>query len=350
MRYLLVLVLVPLCAVAALAGVAHADEVYLANGDVLRGNILSEGEVIVLDHVVLGQVRVQRDRITGMSITPNRVLEAAGIPTPNAPVGGQLVMSPAPQVGVIRAPEAAVPVAAAAPCDVCAKPADDPCCPPKKDPCKPWSFLFNLGVSLQDGNTDRLDFTFDGEAKYEQGPTKFEAALGFVYGQTDGADTANRWAGKLRYERKFTNNDYAFGQVLFQRDEFQSLEYRFPIVAGYGRYFIQGARQDLKAEVGGGVTIEKRFLRDQTIDPTGYVGVDYRYTWNDGSELTSEVDFLPNFSDFDLSLTTWQTRYARPICDGLDLTVTLRLDYVIEPPDDAENLDLLLIVGLRLAL
>ena len=67
----------------------------------------------------------------------------------------------------------------------------------------------------------------------------------------------------------------------------------------------------------------------------------------DRSTFTAALDVLPNLDDTDLSVIRLDLDHARPLTACLDLKISLLLEYVVDPPD-ADALDVLLGVGLRL--
>jgi hypothetical protein len=221
------------------------------------------------------------------------------------------------------------------------------------DPCAdagPWSFVFGLGLSLAQGNSDKLDVHLDGEAVYEVDPLLLRAKAAFAYGESEGDVSTEAWHATARIERKLGRSLYAFGQLDFDRDVPAELEYRFVAVAGLGAALVDTPALLLKGELGGGWTWEERTGLAPTAAPSAYVGAHLKRTWEDCRTLTVDWRFVPNLDDFDLTVATWDAKFVTPLCDGLDLTVGLRVDWVIDPPGDAEPVDLLLAVGLRLAL
>ena len=218
------------------------------------------------------------------------------------------------------------------------------------EPKSPWRIEFGVALSLTSGNSEKFDLLVDGKAVYETPRWIVKNKATFVYGTSEGDKTAEAWHTTHRVDRKFSALTYAFVKGAFDRDEPAELEYRLTGLAGVGRVLGKGPRGSLKAEIGGGVTHEKREGLPETTDPSAYLGVDFEYEWPDGSRLTIEYDFVPNLSDFDLSVMTWDVNYGKPLCEEVDLQITLRIDYVFEPPAPVESWDIILGVGIRVRL
>jgi hypothetical protein len=202
-------------------------------------------------------------------------------------------------------------------------------------------------LSLQEGNTETFNVKLDGEIEKKPAPWGGKAALAFVYGETDGEISAENWHGLLRVDRKLGARAYAFGQVLFDRDEPADLEYRFTGVAGVGMTFLETATDLLKAEIGVGGVQEKRIDLEETFDPTAYLGARYERCWGEGNRFFADLKVLPNLGDVDLTRTTFEVGYECPICRWLKGTVGARVDWVVDPPGDVEPVDLLVTAGLK---
>lgn len=219
----------------------------------------------------------------------------------------------------------------------------DPC-----DPCvRPWKVGLGLYLSAQSGNTDSLDVKTDAEVVYRRGPWLAKLAGAYVYGEDDGTRSSENWWALGRGERLFTARDYAFAQVLVESDDFADLEYRVAPVAGYGRVLIKSSRTELKAEVGGGVSIEKRDGLAETSDLIAWIAVHLEHKLPKGAVLKVDADVRPNLEDTDRTVSVLDARIDCPVCKGVTLAVGLRLRHEVEPPGDLDELDTLFTVGLR---
>lgn len=211
----------------------------------------------------------------------------------------------------------------------------------------PWAFRGGLALGLGQGNSDFFDFRIDGEVERKPTPWGFKFGFTYVYGSRDGETSANNWKALARTERELGNRYYAFGQVLYERDPLAELVYRWTVTVGGGKTFIETSSDIFKGELGLGVTVEKRTRREQTVDPSGWVGLDYEHKWADTRRFTAVYAFRPNFGDFDLSASTLELKYFAPCFSCANLVIGLRLDHVIDPPTPGvKSLDLLFTVGL----
>ncbi len=304
------------CLLAALScwcDAARADTIVLGNGDVLSGVVEDVGDSLRLRHPVLGTVLIPRSAVTEIRRDADIPAIAAATETADAADAARVV-APAPK------PE----------------PVEDP-----------WSFEIGVASSSAGGNADHFDIKLDATAIYERDPWLMKVGGTYVYGESDGKRSTETWHGLFRLDRKFGKCAYSFLQVHYDRNELADLQHRFATVAGVGTVLAESRYAELKGEVGAGFTHERRFGLSPMTDPSAYAGLEYVYEGPGKTTLRAKLDFLPNLSDFDLSLTTFDARLDVPLCAELSLSIGVRLDHVIDPPGDIESLDSLIDVGLR---
>ena len=221
------------------------------------------------------------------------------------------------------------------------------CCPPPACGCEPaWKGKVWGSFSMTSGNTDTKAAVFGAEVTWTRAPWAFKAAAEFLYGADRGVTTAERYRALVRGDRKFADDrTYVFGQVTFDRDEPAGLEHRYIPTLGLGRIFSKSDAQEFKAEIGAGLTNEKRVLLPETTDPSGYVGFHYVRTWEDKRAFHADLDIFPNLNDVDLTVAKLAFLYEMPISDTFRVTAGLRLDYVVKPPLGRDDLDTLFMIG-----
>ena len=222
------------------------------------------------------------------------------------------------------------------------------CRPPAPPPCgcePEWKGRVWGSFSVTSGNSDTLAAVIGAEAVWARDPWGMKASVDFLYGKNDGETSAERWHALLRGDRRLNDRTYAFGQLAFDRDEPAGLEYRLIPTAGVGRVLYRTDEQELKGEVGAGLTFEKRVALDETSDPSGYLGLHYVRTWQDKRAFRADLDLFPNLNDVDLTVAKLAFLYEMPLSDTFRVTAGLRFDYVFTPPAGREELDTLFTIG-----
>lgn len=141
-----------------------------------------------------------------------------------------------------------------------------------------WSGEGELGWVAARGNSHTETVSSKGLLNYERGRWENESTLSFVYSSDDGDTTKNRLLVGNRTLYSFTERDYAFGAVRYDRDRFSSYRYQATVSAGYGRRLVMTERHELLAEIGPGVRRIKARDTGDTDDDVIARGL-ARYSW-----------------------------------------------------------------------
>jgi putative salt-induced outer membrane protein len=200
---------------AAFAGLvggslAWADEVYLANGDRLTGEVVEATDATVtLKTSAAGTVTIDRAEVARVS-----------------------------------PPEALVSRLAAAPP------------PPEPEPADPWSGEIGAGYSLTTGNTESSQLDGRVAAVWKQAPHEVELKADAVYGSKDEKMNTQKYFQKAKYSRAFGEDARwtVFAQEEADHDRFADIHGRITPSAGVGYWWLRRERFKLQTELGGGFT------------------------------------------------------------------------------------------------
>ncbi|MBU0986075.1 MAG: DUF481 domain-containing protein [Proteobacteria bacterium] len=217
---------------------AAADEVRLANGDRLTGDIISiENQVLLLKTGYAGDIRINWSEVVCI-VSPKAldiVLKSGEIVKGQAacPASGQIqIKSPIDQKTVhllLSDLKALNP-------------------PPKKI----LAYKGNIvaGGSRSDGNTDSQALNTSAQLVIRSKRQRLTLTGAYNYGETDETLTARNAAGSIKYDFFTTQKLYTYAQSLFERDDLQDLRLRTTFGLGMGYQFIDAERTSLSVEAG----------------------------------------------------------------------------------------------------
>jgi hypothetical protein len=247
--------------------------------------------------------------------------------------------------------------------------ADGTCCPPppppklREDPCtpidrtaaidccaSPFSVKFALAFAMEQGNSDKYDLSFTGDAKYDRAAWIVRLRWLAAIGEENGLVSTDRQNAVFRVERRLNTKWSAFGQVGYDRDDFADLQYRWIGLLGGAYKFFEYKGTFLKGEAGLGATLEKRRGLPETEDPAGYLGLEYERKFRNGVDLSTIARFLPNLGEFDLSVFVLEAVLAMPLTESISGVLNLRLDHVVNAPAPTKDTDLIFLAGVQLSL
>lgn len=142
-----------------------------------------------------------------------------------------------------------------------------------------WTGEGELGWMASRGNSKASSFNAGAKLKFTSDPWENQFRASYIDSRDDdGGETANRFQAEDRTLYSFTERDYFFGALRYDRDKFSSFEYQGTGAAGYGRRLIMTERHDLLAEIGPGVRRSK--VRDTGETDTEIIARGFaEYAW-----------------------------------------------------------------------
>jgi putative salt-induced outer membrane protein YdiY len=211
-----------------------------------------------------------------------------------------------------------------------------------------WSGSVALGIKLERGNSNSSDFNFDLKASREAPRDKLDLRLLLDYEETDGEADTNSVFGSTKLQVFQTERRYVFGATILEYDEFEDLDLRAQIVTGPGYYFIRNEKTDLFGEIGGGIVGEFIEDEDETLEGIGYLHIGWKQKILETAQFTQDITFLPNLSDVGEYRVRFETALTTPIRDRWALKLSILDDFDSDPEsEDVSKNDLTFVTALE---
>ena len=231
-----------------------------------------------------------------------------------------------------------------------------------------WSGLFDLGLSVTEGNSAATALTIAGKAARVVPKNKFSLYYTQVYSKDSKQDpaitTANAIHAGIRYEHNLNAKVYIFGFTDFDSDQLQNLDLRNVLGGGLGYHLINTKKTQF--DVFGGASFNQEYFSsyvtgnpapppaeilvpsDSRHSAEVLVGESLSAKLGPRTTFTEQFTFFPNLSstgdyriNFDATATT-------KLKNWLGWQVTFSDRYISNPPLNLKGNDLLLSTGLRL--
>lgn len=117
-----------------------------------------------------------------------------------------------------------------------------------------WNGQADVGYLASSGNTDTSNLNAKLILEYLTGRWKHIGNISAVGATDSGATTAERYQAGYKAEYSFSESDYLFALVSYDKDRFSGLDQRTTEAAGYGRRLIHTDTHLLDIEAGLGAT------------------------------------------------------------------------------------------------
>ncbi len=174
----------------------------------------------------------------------------------------------------------------------------------------PWEGTATLGYLATSGNSDSLSVNAGAEVSYTTGRWQHLAEVSAIGAQQEEETTAEAYKAVWRSEYSFSETDYLFGRLRWQKDKFSGYDQQITESLGYGRRLLDSDRHTLNAEVGIGA--RQSDLRDGSSEEEVILRGALDYTWQFsetaqfaqyfGVESGSENTFIESVSELKATL------------------------------------------------
>jgi putative salt-induced outer membrane protein YdiY len=208
---------------------------------------------------------------------------------------------------------------------------------------KLWSGSFAVGAQLERGNTDTTDVRV--EAKATRKAPREELRLRFYadYGETEGKTDTNKVFGESKLKVFQTDRRYLFGLTNMEYDEMENLDLRAQGFGGLGYNFIDKERTHLLGEVGAGLTGE--FFDDgddeETLEASGWLNSEWKQRLFEHTEFYQALTLYPSLGNFGEYRLRSESTLTTPLSDHWAIKLSLIDDYDTDPEsEDVKRNDL----------
>lgn len=309
-----------LLCVAFIAICSHGAEViiYLRNGDRVTGRVAAETAAeVTLETGLFGKVTIPVSQILKREVVGPPSETAAAPPTP-------------------------APATNAPPRAVAATPAPAPTPAPAEKPKGPklWNTEMQFGLNLRYSTRDQQEALVVAKSTY--GKNKFRQIFdySFVYGETEGVQSANRMSGSTKTEYDMTSKIYAFGLAGASYDEVRQIDRQFELNPGLGYQWIKKPNFAFKSEVGFGY--QDQFFANGREVETYSARLAGIFSWRIWDKLMADwrIEYFPNIEAIDEYRVRFESTLRYPLLKNLSLNLIVIDLYDTQAPPNIENNDL----------
>jgi len=204
-----------------------------------------------------------------------------------------------------------------------------------------------FGFTQSRGNTDNLGINVDTSAEYKTaGRWVYDGRALFVKREEDGDDTDERYEAQGSANYYWTEQNFAYGRLIWRKDLFGGVREEYIPTVGLGRILIDTKAHKLKGEIGAGYKFSE--LDDGTNEDNPVATGGLKYTW----KISESAEFIQNL------LTEWtqdntylesETALRTTIIGNLGAKFSYVVKHNTDVTDDKANTDFYTTVALDYA-
>lgn len=150
----------------------------------------------------------------------------------------------------------------------------------------PWSGSAALGILATSGNSDTMNANLDLGLNYDVDKWHHTFGAAAAGADSNSVTTAERYKVGYKAKYDFTEFDYVFGLLSYEKDKFSGYDQQTTEAIGYGRRIINEDKQVLNLEAGAG--FKQNELRNNTSEDSAIVrlGGDYLWKFSETAQFT----------------------------------------------------------------
>lgn len=204
---------------------------------------------------------------------------------------------------------------------------------PPPPPPPGWAGSAGAGLALTSGNNDTSTVNAAYELKRDTGsPFIFRSNGLLVWGKAEGTLTSDRLGLDARLERKLSPRTSVFGQTLYLRDSFKSIDHLVSPTVGVSRLLVKDDRTELGVDVGVGVVFEQNPGLEMQTDGAVTGGQMFARKLTKTTELKEKAAALWKMGDFGDALYTLGVGVAASVTAATQMKVEFLDTFKAEPP------------------
>ena len=292
---------------------AQEVKISLKNGDILRGLLIVEGDVIVIQHTLLGDIDIPKSSVKKLDRIVAREKKDTKLEDGQTSGSGPTRRWGREFIQVLTF--------------------------------EPWSKEFEFGLNIQSGRKNREDFSlrYDMRRRIEKNDYRFLAQK--YYGVSEGEKISDRALSSFRWRSDIAPGVFYQSDTLYSADVIKEIDLTLEQKFGLGYRFINEKNFKLSTGLG----LNGRYRDDSRGNNTTYLvdlfeDIDYRL--NQRFRITQEFSIALPPEDSNQYEIQFQTGVVSKITDSLHMSVRYQLDYDrSQPKDRRQNQRLVSSVG-----
>lgn len=218
---------------------------------------------------------------------------------------------------------------------------------PKKE--KPVKATGDLSFVNTGGNTDVLSLGLSDKIEWTMSPRfKLKQQFGWIYGETDGEETANALLTGIRGEYSLSKRVLVFLGFNYDYNLFAGVKRRFEEYAGFGFVVVDKPKDILRFDAGISQFQEWAKYSDVNNSFTaGRLAGDYKHLFKEKAYFQQILEYLPNFKTSEDYRLNSETALVAPLTGG----VAIKLGYLVRyrglPPEGFKKTDTVFRTGIQ---
>lgn len=213
---------------------------------------------------------------------------------------------------------------------------------------RPVQLTLDLGFVNASGNSDVTTLNVGQKLGWTRGAWVFTQTAKVIYGETDGAATAETYEAGLRGAYTIKGRLSAFGLLTYARDPFAGIASRYAQGVGLSLRAVRSTRDSLTVEGSVSANQERSTADVDKAFAATRAAVAYKRLLGAAAFFTQTLEWLANLQDADDQRLNSETALTAPLSRQVALKAAYVVRYDHQPEPGFQDTDRILTTGVQI--
>ncbi|MCC7195403.1 MAG: DUF481 domain-containing protein [Gemmatimonadaceae bacterium] len=171
----------------------------------------------------------------------------------------------------------------------------------------------------------------------------------YVYGKTDGTESANQLRAGVRAEYRLTSRFSAFAGANYERNPYAGFSRRLDELFGAQWRALAAPSDSVTISVGGLYTLQSNTDGTTSDSPSGHLAMWYKHIFRPNTFFSQSVDYIPDLTQPGERRTNAESILSAPLTSLVSLRLSYLMQYNSQPPAGFRTTDRIFTSGLQVA-
>lgn len=202
---------------------------------------------------------------------------------------------------------------------------------------KPWYNEIEFGYLMTAGNSETESLNAKTKSQYESGDWRSRLELTALNSSAEDSRTGERYNALGKSDYKFTDKDYSFLRLEYDRDRFSGFDYQGNGAFGLGRRFVDEPNMLFEMEAGPGYREAREELsQEKHSDTIFYAGQRFSWQFSENAQLIQQLSFESgNENQISEAALAMKVGFTK----NFALKLSVRGEYTDQVPEGVEKMD-----------
>lgn len=212
-----------------------------------------------------------------------------------------------------------------------------------------WTFGGSLDAAYVSatGNSNVTTVSLGDKVAASRGNWTLRQMVAYVYGKTDGTESANQLRAGLRAEYRITDQFSGFAAVNYERNPYAGFSRRVDELFGAQWRALATSGDSVTFDAGGLYTQQANTDGTSSHSPSVRAAMAFKHMFGANTHVSQHVEYVPNLAETGEYRMNSETAVVAPLSRRVNLRLSYLVQYISRPPATFGTTDRIFTSGLQ---